>query len=72
MRSSPVAAVGWRVRGVVSGGTRVSWLGWGGAELAVGAAGQLPAALVDGPMVGPAEQGEVVQVVGPPLIQCHR
>ena len=46
--SSPVAAVGW-------------WAG-GGGEAAIGAAGQLPAPFVDGPMVGPADQREVPQV----------
>jgi hypothetical protein len=40
----------------------VSSLRWGRAEPSVGAAGQLPAVLVHGPMVGPAEEGQVVQV----------
>ena len=38
--------------------------GSGGGQLAVGAAGQLPAALMDRPMVGPAQQGQVRQVGG--------
>jgi hypothetical protein len=39
-------------------------VGWGGGESPVGAAGQLPAALVDGPMVAAAEEGQVGQVGG--------
>src|SRR5687767_14813843 len=47
------------------GGMRgVASVGWGGGEVAVGAAGQLPAALVDRPVVGPADQGQVGQVGG--------
>jgi hypothetical protein len=34
----------------------------GGTEPAVGSAGQLPAALMDGPMMGSAEEGQVGQV----------
>ena len=37
---------------------------WGGGQLAVGSAGQLPAALVERPVVGPADQGQVGQVGG--------
>ena len=37
---------------------------WGGDQAAVGISLQLPAALVDGPVVGSAEQGEVVEVGG--------
>ena len=50
--------------GVPSGGTPVSSVWWGGAEPAVGAAGQLPAALMDGPVVASAEEGEIRQVGG--------
>src|SRR5215213_135041 len=46
-----------------SGGAVLS-IGWGGGELAVGAADEPPAALMDGPMMGPADQGQVVQVGG--------
>src|SRR5215217_6090617 len=43
-----------------SSGMAVSSTGWGGGEAAVGAAGQLPALLVDGSVVGPAPgQGPV-------------
>jgi hypothetical protein len=42
----------------------VSSLGWGGGEPPVGAAGQLPAAFVDRPVMGPAQQGEVGEVGG--------
>jgi hypothetical protein len=44
-----------------SGGV-VSLVGWGGGAAPVGAAGQLPAALLDLPVVGSAQQGEVGQV----------
>jgi hypothetical protein len=37
-------------------------VGWGGGELAVGLAGQPPAALMDRAMVGPAHQGQVAKV----------
>jgi hypothetical protein len=40
----------------------MSSLGWGGGVPAVGAAGQLPAALMDVPVMGSAEQGQVGQV----------
>jgi hypothetical protein len=50
MRSASVATVAW-------------WAG-GGREAAVGAAGQLPAPLMHGPMMGPAQQGQVRQVGG--------
>jgi hypothetical protein len=36
----------------------------GGGELAVGSADEPPAALVDGPMMGPTQEGGVVQVGG--------
>jgi hypothetical protein len=58
-----------------SGGGGCSLVGsmrWGGGELAVGVALQPPAALVDGPVVGPAQQGQVGQVGGaavPPVAQ---
>ena len=39
-------------------------MGWGGGQPAVGLAGQPPAALMDGPMVGPVHQGQVGQVGG--------
>ena len=42
----------------------VGWLGRGGGEAAVGAAGQLPAALMHGPVMDPAQQGQVGQVGG--------
>jgi hypothetical protein len=45
-----------------SGRGAVSSVGWGGGEGAVGGAGEWPAALVDRPMVGPAQQGQVGQV----------
>jgi hypothetical protein len=47
-----------------SGGGPVSSLGWGGGEAAVGAAGQVPAALMDRPVMSPAQQGQVGQVGG--------
>jgi hypothetical protein len=37
---------------------------WGGGEVAVGVAVKPPAALVDRPMMGPAHQGQVVEVGG--------
>jgi hypothetical protein len=37
---------------------------WGGDQAAVGLAGQLPAALMDRPMMGPAHQGQIRQVGG--------
>ena len=37
---------------------------WGGGEATVGAAGQPPATFVDGPVVDPAQQGQVGQVGG--------
>src|SRR5215207_1284570 len=43
---------------------RVASVGWGGGEVAVGAAGQLPAPLMDRPMVGSAHQGQIGQVGG--------
>jgi hypothetical protein len=42
----------------------VGSVGWGGGEAAGGAAGQLPAAVVDRSVVGPAQQGQVGQVGG--------
>ena len=37
---------------------------WGGGQLAIRAAGQLPAALMDRPMMGSAQQGQIGQVGG--------
>ena len=37
---------------------------WGGAEAAVGSADEPPAAVMDGPVMRPTDQGEVVQVGG--------
>ena len=45
-------------------GAGMSSVGWGGGEVAVGGAGELPAALVDRPVVGPAHQGQVGEVGG--------
>jgi hypothetical protein len=45
----------------------VSSVGWGGGQLAVGAADQPPAALMHSAMVGPAEQGQIGQVGGAPM-----
>src|SRR5215211_7247753 len=42
----------------------VGWLGRGGGQPAVGAAAQPPAALMDGPVMGPAPQGQIGQVGG--------
>src|SRR5215207_5252871 len=42
----------------------MSSVGWGGGEVAVGSAGQLPAAVVDRPMVGSAHQGQIGQIRG--------
>ena len=39
-------------------------VGWGGGEPPVGPAGQPPAALMDGPVMGPAHQGQVREVGG--------
>jgi hypothetical protein len=39
-------------------------MGWGGGQPPVGRAGELPAALVDRPVVGPAQQGQVGKVGG--------
>jgi hypothetical protein len=51
------------------GGSPMRWgmvagfsMGGGGGDVAVGGAGELPAALVDRPVLGPADQGQVVQV----------
>src|SRR5215204_4998241 len=44
--------------------SRGSSIRWSRSEAAVGSAGELPAAVVDGPMMGPADQGQVVQVGG--------
>src|SRR4029450_12762885 len=71
--STPVAARSMRqwlwesmsrsVRSAGLGGLGFS--GWGGGgEAAGGFADQLPAALMDGPVKGPADQGQVVQVGG--------
>ena len=45
-------------------GAGMSSVGWGGGELPVGGAGELAAALVDRPVVGPAHQGQIRQVGG--------
>ena len=37
-------------------------MGWGGGQPAIWVAGQLPAAVMDGPMMGPAQQDQVGQV----------
>jgi hypothetical protein len=42
----------------------VSSVGWGGGEAAIWSAGQVPAAFVDGPVMGPAQQRQVGQVGG--------
>jgi hypothetical protein len=42
----------------------MSSVGWVGGQAAIGRTGQPPAALVDRPMMGPAHQGQVVQVGG--------
>ena len=47
---------------VPSGGSPMSSVGRGGREPAIGAAGQLPAALMDRPMMRPAQQDQVGQV----------
>src|SRR5215216_6184127 len=47
-----------------SGGGALSSAPGGGGEPAVGAAGQLPAALMDAPVMGSADQGQVVQLGG--------
>jgi hypothetical protein len=39
-------------------------MAWGGGEPPVGAADQPPAALVHGPVMGPAEQGQVREIRG--------
>jgi hypothetical protein len=39
-------------------GVGMSSVGWGGGEAAVGGAGELPAALMDRPMMSPAHQGQ--------------
>ena len=48
----------------MSPGGGMSPMRWGGGEAAVGAAGQLPAALMDGAVVGSAQQGQIGQVGG--------
>jgi hypothetical protein len=58
-----MAASGFRRRRMPSGG-RMSPRRWGGGEAASRPAGQPPAPLVHGPMVGPAQQGQVGQVGG--------
>jgi hypothetical protein len=40
----------------------MSSMRWGGAELSVGPADQPPAALMDGPVMGPADKGQVRQI----------
>jgi hypothetical protein len=52
---------------VGSGGGGLSSVGsirWGGGQPPVGGAGQLPAAVMDGPMMGPAQEQQVGQVGG--------
>jgi hypothetical protein len=51
-----------RRRSAVSGGDAGSSMGRGGGEPPVGAADQSPAAFMDRPMVGPAQQHQVVQI----------
>src|SRR5215216_4006802 len=46
------------------GAVSVLSMRWMGGQATVGAAGQPPAALVDRPMMGPAQQGQVGQVGG--------
>ena len=48
----------------MSPGGGMSPVRWGGGELTVGAAGEPPAALMDRPMVGPAQQGQIGQIGG--------
>jgi hypothetical protein len=45
---------------VVPSQTGSAW--WGGGQPPIRSAGQLPAALMDRPMMGPADQGQVGQV----------
>ena len=45
-----------------SGGGAGSSMRWGGGELAVGVSAQPPAALMDRPMMGPAQQDQVGQI----------
>jgi hypothetical protein len=52
--------------GMRSGGT-LSSVGWGGGAAPIGSAGQLPAALLDLPVVGSTQQGEVGQVGRAPM-----
>ena len=47
-----------------SGGGGLSSVGWGGGQPPVGLVLQLPAALMHGPMMGPAHQDQVVQIGG--------
>ena len=46
----------------MSSGGGMSSMRWGGGELAVGSAGQSPAALMDRSMVGSAHQGQVGEI----------
>ena len=45
----------------------VSSVRWGGGEAPVGAAGQSPAALMDGPMMGSAQHGQIGQIGRAPI-----
>ena len=59
----PALRVGSGDTGMSPGGG-MSPIRWRGGEAAVGTSLQLPAALVHGPVVGPAEQGQIRQVGG--------
>jgi hypothetical protein len=50
--------------GGVSPVGRMGSVAWGGGEPPIGPAGQLPAPLMDRPMMRPAEQGQIGQVGG--------
>jgi hypothetical protein len=59
-----MSPVGW---GMSAGPMR-----WGGGEPPIGAAGQLPAALMDRPVVLAAQRGQVGQVGGAALLPGHQ
>jgi hypothetical protein len=59
----------------VTGMSPGSSMRWGGGEATVGISGESPAALMDHPMMGPTEQGQIGQVGrGPrrPAGRCRR
>jgi hypothetical protein len=56
------------VSSVVTGMSPGSSKRWGGGEATVGISGESPAALMDHPMMGPTEQGQIGQV-GPGRVQ---